>query len=44
MHRPAENYRYEDSKGYFDIRIHPNEEHFYVVQIASPEKGLRSSR
>lgn len=40
MHRPAENYRYEDSKGYFDIRIHPNEEHFYVVQIASSEKGF----
>lgn len=39
MHRPAENYRYEDSKGYFDIRIHPNEEHFYVVQIATSEKG-----
>lgn len=39
MHRPAENYRYEDSKGYFDIRIHPNEEHFYVVQISSSEKG-----
>ncbi|HEX4069263.1 MAG TPA: MlaD family protein [Candidatus Babeliales bacterium] len=40
MHRPAENYRYEDSKGYFDVRIHPNEEHFYVVQIASSEKGF----
>jgi phospholipid/cholesterol/gamma-HCH transport system substrate-binding protein len=40
MHRPAENYRYEDSKGYFDIRIHPNEEHFYLVQIASSEKGF----
>jgi phospholipid/cholesterol/gamma-HCH transport system substrate-binding protein len=40
MHRPAENYRYEDSKGYFDIRIHPNEEYFYLVQIASSEKGF----
>jgi len=40
MHRPAENYRYEDSKGYFDIRIHPNEEHFYLVQIATSEKGF----
>ncbi len=44
MHRPAENYRYEDSKGYFDIRIHPNEEHFYVVQIASSEKGFAYRR
>lgn len=40
MHRPAENYRYEDSKGYFDIRIHPNEEHFYLVQIVSSEHGF----
>jgi phospholipid/cholesterol/gamma-HCH transport system substrate-binding protein len=40
MHHSAENYRYEDSKGYFDIRIHPNEEHFYLVQIASSEKGF----
>ena len=40
MHRPAENYRYEDSKGYFDIRIHPNEEYFYLVQIATSEKGF----
>lgn len=39
MHRVAENYRYEDSKGYFDIRIHPNEDYFYLVQIATSEKG-----
>lgn len=44
MHRPAENYRYEDSKGYFDIRIHPNEEHFYVVQIMSSEHGVAYRR
>jgi phospholipid/cholesterol/gamma-HCH transport system substrate-binding protein len=44
MHRPAENYRYEDSKGYFDIRIHPNEEHFYLIQIASSEKGFAYRR
>lgn len=39
MHRPAESYRFEDSKGYFDIRIHPNEEHFYQIQIVTSEKG-----
>jgi phospholipid/cholesterol/gamma-HCH transport system substrate-binding protein len=39
MHRPAEFYRYEDSKGYFDIRIHPNEEHFYQIQVVTSEKG-----
>ena len=40
MHRPAENYRYEDSKGYFDIRVHPNEDYFYLIQLASSEKGF----
>lgn len=44
MHRPAENYRYEDSKGYFDIRIHPSEEHFYLVQIISSEHGFAYRR
>ena len=44
MHRPAENYRYEDSKGYFDIRIHPNEDHFYVLQIVSSEHGFAYRR
>lgn len=44
MHRPAENYRYEDSKFYFDMRIHPNEDHFYLVQLASSEKGWRDER
>src|SRR5579872_4540526 len=39
MHRPAESYRFEDSKGYFDVRIHPNEEHFYQIQIVTSEKG-----
>src|SRR5579863_4070513 len=39
MHRPPESYRFEDSKGYFDIRIHPNEEHFYQIQIVTSEKG-----
>lgn len=39
MHRVAENYRYEDSKGYFDIRIHPNQDYFYLVQLATSEKG-----
>jgi phospholipid/cholesterol/gamma-HCH transport system substrate-binding protein len=39
MHRPAENYAFEDSKGYFDIRLHPTEDHFYLVQIATSERG-----
>lgn len=40
MLRTAENYEFEDSKGYLDIRIHPNEDHFYLVQLANSEKGF----
>lgn len=39
MHRPAENYCYEDSKGFFDVRIHPNEDHFYILELSESEKG-----
>ncbi len=40
MHRPAEHYSFEDSKGYFDVRVHPTEDYFYLVQLASSEKGF----
>jgi len=40
MHRPAESYAHEDSKGYFDIRLHPTEDYFYLVQIATSERGF----
>lgn len=40
MHRPAETYNWEDSKGYFDVRIHPNEDRFYILQIVASEKGF----
>lgn len=39
MHRPAENYRFEDSKGYFDVRVYPTEDKFYLIQLAASEKG-----
>jgi phospholipid/cholesterol/gamma-HCH transport system substrate-binding protein len=39
MQRPAEYYRFEDSKGYFDIRIYPTEDKFYLLQLAVSEKG-----
>lgn len=42
MRRPAEHYRWEDSKFYFDMRIHPNEDIFYLVGAASSIKGWRS--
>jgi phospholipid/cholesterol/gamma-HCH transport system substrate-binding protein len=40
MARIAENYYIEDAKGYVDVRIHPNEDHFYLIQFASSEKGF----
>ena len=40
MYRPAEFYSFADSKGYFDVRIHPNEDHFYLIQFATSEKGI----
>lgn len=40
MQRPAEHYRYEDSKGYFDIRIHPTDDYFYLLQLVASERGF----
>ncbi len=40
MYRPAENYEFENSKGYFDIRVHPNDDHFYLIQFVTSEKGF----
>ena len=40
MYRSAENYEFEDAKGYFDVRVHPDDDHFYLLQIASSEKGF----
>ncbi len=42
MHRPAEHYRYEDSKFYFDMRVYPDQDKFYMLELASSEKGWRS--
>jgi phospholipid/cholesterol/gamma-HCH transport system substrate-binding protein len=39
MYRPAENYYWEDSKFFLDMRIHPNEDHFYLLQFAASERG-----
>jgi phospholipid/cholesterol/gamma-HCH transport system substrate-binding protein len=40
MCQPAEFYSFADKKGYFDIRIHPNREHFMLIQVATSEKGI----
>jgi phospholipid/cholesterol/gamma-HCH transport system substrate-binding protein len=39
MIRQAEGYTWEDSKGFFGVRIYPREDYFYLVQIVSSEKG-----
>jgi phospholipid/cholesterol/gamma-HCH transport system substrate-binding protein len=39
MYRPAENFAYKDAKGYFDVRVHPNEDHFYLMQMVGSLKG-----
>jgi phospholipid/cholesterol/gamma-HCH transport system substrate-binding protein len=39
MQRPAEIYKFEDSKGYFDMRIYPTEDKFYLIQLAVSERG-----
>lgn len=41
MQRPGDHYQYEDGKGYFDVRIHPNEDHFYLLQLASSQRGFK---
>ncbi len=40
FYRRAENYEFEDAKGYFDVRIHPSEDYFYLIEIATSEKGF----
>lgn len=40
MLRPAENYDFEDSKGYFDVRVHPAEDYFFLLQVVGSEKGF----
>ncbi len=39
MYRPAEHFVHKDSKGYIDIRIHPAEDRFYIVQLCGSTKG-----
>jgi len=40
MYRPAENYHHENAKGYFEMRIHPRWDYFYLVQLVNLEKGF----
>lgn len=44
MSRPAISYLFEDSKFFFDMRVHPNEDNFYLFELASSERGWRDER
>ena len=39
MYRPAEHFEHKDTKGYFDVRVHPSEDRFYVMGICGSTKG-----
>jgi len=39
MIRRAEGDDWEDSKGFFGMRIYPREDYFYLIQIAGSDKG-----
>lgn len=44
MYRPAEHYRNMDVKSYFEMRIHPRLDYFYLAQIVTSEKGFVERR
>lgn len=44
MITPAENYFWEDNKGYFEARIFPQEDYFFVLQYMQSEKGFLDRR
>ncbi len=39
MFRPAEYSTFEDAKGYFDVRIHPTDDYFYVAGLVGRQRG-----
>jgi len=42
MHRPVDQFRFTDSKGYFNVKIHTSNNSFYMGQVASSERGFVS--
>ena len=40
MMRPGENYHFTDGKGYFEARIYPREDYFFMIQYMQSEKGI----
>ena len=39
MYAPAEHFEHKDTKGYLDIRIHPSEDRFYILEVSGSTKG-----
>lgn len=39
MYGPAEHMTFQDAKGYVDVRIHPNDDYFYIFQVVGSQKG-----
>ena len=39
MYKRAEHFHLKNAKGYFDIRVHPSEDHFYILQMMGSMKG-----
>lgn len=44
MHRPVDQFKFTDSKGYFNVRIHTSSNSFYMGQIATYERGFVSRK
>lgn len=42
LQRPVDNFKFTDTKGYLNVRVHTNDNFFYQGQIASSEKGFVS--
>jgi phospholipid/cholesterol/gamma-HCH transport system substrate-binding protein len=40
MHRPVDQFKFNDAKGYLNVRVHTSSNFFYLGQIASSEKGF----
>lgn len=44
MHRPVDDFRFTDTKGYLNVRMHTSESFFYLAQVATSEKGFVKRR
>lgn len=40
MHRPTDQFKFTDTKGYFNVRIHTCNNFFYMGQLATSERGF----